>query len=439
MSGNIAKHVFVMAGTGSIGLIAIFMVDLLNFFYISALKNPSYTAAVAFAGSLGFILSAISIGSSIGISATVSRLIGAKKRGKARRYAATFLAVMLCIATLLAALNFIFSRQLVSLIGGKGEALEGAVLFLRILAPAFPLLCLVMAISGLLRSLGEANAAMRVTLSGAVCAAVLDPIFIFGLDLGLTGAALGTIFSRILICANGWYQLSKHDILAFPRLKEIKPALKAIAPIALPAIATNLATPVGNLFVTRTMSHFGNDAISALSVIERSVPICFAFIFALTGSIGPIIAQNFGARIFERVKETYRWALRFTLGCVALIWLIFFLNQNLLIKLFHIQGIGIPIIHFFCDYLVEGYAFLGLLFVSNTAFNNLGFAFYSTFFNWGRATLGTIPFVLIGFYWGPEGILTGMTAGMALFGTLAYFKAKNVIHNLHLRFPEALA
>ncbi|QCE35750.1 multidrug transporter [Acetobacteraceae bacterium] len=425
-----------MAGTGCIGLISIFLVDLLNFFYISALKNPSYTAAVAFAGSIGFILSAISIGSSIGVSATVSRLIGAKKRGKARRYAASFLAIVVVIAAILAALNFIFARPLVELIGGKGEALDGAVLFLRILAPAFPLLCLVMAISGLLRSLGEANAAMRVTLSGAVCAAILDPIFIFGLHLGLVGAALGTIFSRILICFNGWYHLRHHNVLAIPKLKDIKPALKTIAPIALPAIATNLATPVGNLFVTRTMSHFGNDAISALSVIERSVPVCFAFVFALTGSIGPIIGQNFGARIFERIKETYLWSLRFTLICVGLIWLFFFANQNFLIAIFHIQGVGVPLIHFFCNFLVGSYAFLGLLFVSNTAFNNLGFAFFSTLFNWGRATLGTIPFVMIGAHWGPEGTLAGMGAGMTLFGTLAYFKAKNVIENLSLRFPK---
>ena len=74
-------------------------------------------------------------------------------------------------------------------------------------------------------------------------------------------------------------------------------------------------------------------------------------------------------------------------------------------------------IAFFCAYGVSAWAFIACLFVANTAFNNLGFPVLATLFNWGRATLGTAPFVTVGAaYWGVEGGMMGIAAGSAIFG-----------------------
>ena len=72
---------------------------------------------------------------------------------------------------------------------------------------------------------------------------------------------------------------------------------------------------------------------------------------------------------------------------------------------------------FFCRFGASAWVFITCLFVANTAFNNLGFPLLAMLFNWGRATLGTIPFVTLGARWGGvEGAILGFAAGAAVFG-----------------------
>ncbi|MFA0071473.1 MATE family efflux transporter, partial [Vibrio breoganii] len=82
--------------------------------------------------------------------------------------------------------------------------------------------------------------------------------------------------------------------------------------IALPAIITNTATPIGNAIVTTGIAQYGEDFVAGFAVIGRLTPVCFAVIFALSGAVGPIIGQNFGAERMDRVKETLNNSLLVT-------------------------------------------------------------------------------------------------------------------------------
>ena len=93
------------------------------------------------------------------------------------------------------------------------------------------------------------------------------------------------------------------------------------------------------------------------------------------------------------------------------------LLSSQIVNLFSAEGETARLVIFFCTWGGAAWMALGCLFVANTAFNNLGFPIYSTIFNWGRATLGTIPFVTLGaHYWGPEGAQVVILAGATLFG-----------------------
>lgn len=111
VQGNIMRHVVVMAGTGAIGLMAVFLVDLLNFLYISHLHDPTLTAAIAFATSLSFVQSAVSLGMSIGLGASTGRLIGACRSHRARRQASAFLVVMVGVTLLLGCTTAFFAHR----------------------------------------------------------------------------------------------------------------------------------------------------------------------------------------------------------------------------------------------------------------------------------------------------------------------------------------
>ena len=120
-------------------------------------------------------------------------------------------------------------------------------------------------------------------------------------------------------------------------------------------------------------------------------PVAFGGLFALAGAIGPVLGQNWGAQRYDRMKQTLRDALNFTIVYVACVWLVLYLVRVPITDAFHAQELTAELVQFFC--LLSGFIwfFVGLVFVSNASFNNLGYPLLSTFFNWGRATLGMIP------------------------------------------------
>jgi Na+-driven multidrug efflux pump len=282
-----------------------------------------------------------------------------------------------------------------------------------------------MAFAGMLRAVGDARRAMYVTLFGGIATAILDPIFIFGLGLGVEGAAIVTVISRLVIAGVGLHgTVVIHDLVARPRLRDVISDLKPMMGIAVPAILTNLAAPVANAYSMRIFSQFGQETVAAFAIIDRITPVAFGVVFALSSVVGPIMGQNLGARLFERVKRVLTDSFAVSLVYVIFVWFLLWLAAPAIVSIFHAVGDTERLVTFFCNYGGALWLFLGAIFVSNAAFNNLGFPVLSTGFNWGRATLGTMPFVTLGaLHNGPEGGFVGLIAGASLFGVAAVVTA----------------
>ncbi|MBE7212308.1 MAG: polysaccharide biosynthesis C-terminal domain-containing protein [Gluconacetobacter diazotrophicus] len=423
-SGSVMRHTAVMAGTGAVGLVAVFAVDLLNLLYISLLGDKGLTAAIGFTGAVGGLQLAIAIGMSIGMGAAVSRLIGAERVDEARAVASSALAAMAAVMLAVGLLTVGFLHPILRGLGAGEAVLEPVRRYVSIVSPCLPLIVLGMGASSLLRAVGDARRSMTVTLWGAGVSACLDPVLILGLGsglhLGLTGAAISTVASRGVVAWLGVLGARRHGLLERPDWRRLLPDARQVGTVAAPAILTNLATPVGAAYTTHALAGFGVQAVAGQATIDRITPVAFAFVFALTGSVGPIMAQNLGAGLCGRVRDTLRSSLILVLGCVSLMWAILATLQDQVVALFSATGDAAVIIHLFCSLTVASFLWVGALFVANAAFNNLGFPLLSTLFNWGRASLGTIPFVTVGArHFGPVGVILGQAAGGVLFGTLA--------------------
>ncbi|MBV9829918.1 MAG: polysaccharide biosynthesis C-terminal domain-containing protein [Alphaproteobacteria bacterium] len=425
------RHVVVMAGTGAIGLIAVFAVDLLNLFYISLLGQRPIAAAVGFAGVVGFFQTSVLIGLAIGVGAVVARSIGAGTARAARHIAGSGLVLMVLVGLLVGLGSVALLTPILAALGASGETRSLAEVFLMISSPFLPLLAAGMCCSALLRCIGDARRAMNVTLLAAVATAVMDPILIFGLHLGLSGAAVSTVLSRCVLATLGWLGAARrHDLVARPSLRALAGDMATILHVAFPAVLTNLATPVGAAYVTRSMAAFGPDAVAGQATIGRISPVAFGLIYALSGAVGPILAQNVGAGRSDRVRQALRASFTFVLATVLVVWAILAAGQDLVVRAFFASGVTAELVHLFCSWLAAGFLFTGALFVANAAFNNLGYPVLATLFNWGRATLGTIPFVAYGARFGPAGLLVGQAAGSVIFGTLAVVTAFLVVGRL---------
>ncbi len=418
--GSIMRHVLTMSATGAIGLVSVFLVDVINLFYISLLGQQELAAAIGYASTIVFFTISVSIGFTIAATAITARAIGAGDEAAAKRKAATSLVYMVVLSILIVMITIPLLPVLLDVLGAKGETKEISLTFMQISIPSFPILGLGMCMSGLLRAKGDAKRAMYVTLSVGGAALILDPFFIFGLDLGINGAAIAIIFVRIfMLCVGLYYAVYVHNLIGVPKLSSLKNNLKPFMIIGIPAVLTQIATPIGNAYVTASIAEFGDDAVAGWAIVGRLMPLAFAAVFSLSGAVGPILSQNYGAQNFARVTKTMWDSLLFSLLYCLVIWIILALGWPFITQAFSAEADAEKLIRFFCLFVAGSFIFNGALFVANAAFNNLGFPIYSTVFNWGRATLGIIPFVWVGKAWGPEGVLAGWGLGGIVFGILS--------------------
>jgi len=438
-TGSIMRHVMIMSATGGVGLVAIFAVDLLSLLYVSWLGNVNFTAGVGYATAVMFFSTSINVGLMIGLIALVSRALGARERERARRLAGTTSAVAALVSLAFMIVIMLTLTPLLTLLGASGEALRVARDFLLIVMPSNILLGFGMALSGVLRAVGDARRSMFVTLSGGIATAILDPIFIFALGLGTNGAAIVTIFSRLIFCLVGLHGAVRiHNLIRRPRMLEIVEDAGLMVGIALPAVLTNIAGPVSGAFMTAVLAPFGDEAVAANAIVTRLVPVAFGFVFALSGAIGPIIGQNLGARMIERVRRTLIDGLFLSTLSVLIAWVILALARGGISTVFHASHETADLVSFFCLIIAGSWIFHGALFVANASFNNLGAPVLATAFNWGKATLGTVPFALLGVQWGGvKGALIGQGVGAVLFGLFGVYAAFRVVAKIERRWGQA--
>lgn len=429
LEGSLFRHITVMSLTASVGLMAVFIVDFVDMIFISMLGNAALAAAVGYAGAILFFTTSFSIGMAIAGGALVARALGRGDQDTARRLTTNALLYGVVLGVVFAGLVWTQLHTLTALLGAQDETQDLAVSYLAIIIPSMPLLMIGMMGGAILRAYGDARRAMFATVAGGVVNAVLDPILIFGLDLELVGAAWASVAARLTIAIVGVLPIiTSHGGLDRPTATGLRLDLIPVLGIACPAVLTQLATPIGQAYVTRAMAEFGESAVAGLAVISRVTPISFAVIFALSGALGPIIGQNFGAGRHARVSRAFREALLFIGIYVLVVSLLLFLLRGVLAELFQLQGIGVSLLYLFCGPLALLFVFNGVIFVGNSAFNNLGHPFYSTWINWGRHTVGTIPLVILGSaLFGAQGVLIGQAVGGVLFGLVAWRLAIRVI------------
>lgn len=333
---------------------------------------------------------------------------------------------------LFAALVWFNLRALAALMGATGDTLALAVHYLAIIIPSLPFLLVGMVGGAILRAHGDAKRAMMATVWGGIINAILDPILIFGLNLDLTGAAIASVVARVAMGVAAVLPIIKYyNGFERPTRATLHLDLRPIAAIAVPAILNQLATPIGQAYVTRAMSEFGEAAVAGMAIAARITPVAFGVIFALSGAIGPIIGQNFGAGQQDRVRGAFRDGMIFTAVVVVVVSALLFLLRPALVSLFALEeGVTLTIVFLFAGPLSLLFFFNGVIFVANAAFNNLGHPYYSTFINWARNTLGIVPFVLLGAGWfGAPGVLIGQYVGGAAFALIAWVLAIRVMNS----------
>lgn len=207
------------------------------------------------------------------------------------------------------------------MLGIDAATYEAARFFIWLALPFAVLQAAMQMSAQILRTAGDSRRALWVVLSGAATLAVADPLLIFVLDLGLQGAALAYALSKLTSACLGLYWVRRHVGLAM----SIKPALlrmhaRRTFKIALPAMAANLATPVGLAYVVSSVAAYGTSALAAMAVLDRVLQFAYFAFFAQPSALAPVLGQNIGAHLDTRVHRTMVFARRLVVVYGLLIW-----------------------------------------------------------------------------------------------------------------------
>ena len=418
ITGSTMGHVVRMTLTSAVGITFVFIVDAANLFWISQLGDPRLMAAIGFAFAIQFFSVSSGVGLMIASTALISKRIGNGDAEGARDEATAAMIITIAVQAAVAFLIILFRWELLELAGAEGETRDLAARYLLITLPSLAIMAIGLVGSAALRAHGDGKRAMYVTLFSGFCAIFIDPALIVWADLGLDGAAYAIlIFRTILALLAIYFTMRVHRLFARPKLVTVLKNLKPFMTIAMPAMIAQMSTPFGGYLLTAFMAQFGDSAVAAWAVVNRLYVVAFGGIFSLSGAIGGIFGQNYGAKLYDRLWSTYRDAVIFCLGYAVVAWALLALATPMIIDGFGLTGQGATVLRAFTIHVGWAQGIMGLVYVTNAAFNTLGHPRRSMIVNWSRDGLFLLPLAYLSTYaWGAPGVLYGQAMAGSLVG-----------------------
>ena len=408
---NIVDRIFVGRGVGSLAIAA---------------------TTVAFPIMLVFMAVAMLIG--IGATALISIRLGQKKKEEAEKVAGNAAVMLLVLPSILAVIYLLFPEPILRLFGASAEVLPYARDFAHIIMMGAPLGSISFGMNNFIRAEGNPRLAMLTQIIGAVINGVLNYIFIFKLGLGIKGSALATVsgqlFSAIWVLS---YFLSGRSLVKI-RLKNLIPQIPILAgimSIGFAPFAMQIASSIQQSILNKTLQVYGGDlALSAVGIIMSILTLLFMPIVGLSQGAQPLIGFNYGARQYDRVKETMKIAVIAGTGIALTGYLAIHIWPAQIVGLFSKGDTALTDMtsHAMKVFLAL-FPVVGFQIVCSNYFQAVGKPVQSTILSLSRQVLLFIPLLLIlPHFWGINGVwrTAPIADGLSvlLTATLIYLEMK---------------
>ena len=304
-------------------------------FFVGRIDTTS-VASIGIVFSVMTLLQALGFFLGHGSGIMLSTMLGKKEILKARQYASTAFFLSLITGIILAALGLFFSDSIAGLLGATSTTLKNASDYLRIILIGSPFILSSFVLNNHLRYQGSAVYSMAGIMSGSILNIIIDPVFIFRLNMGVKGAALATVISQIVgfcVLLTGTYQKEnlRLSIRCFKPQSEI---LKNIVFNGLPSLSRQGVMTVGNICLNYASGQYGDAVVAGMSVFNRVLFLGMAVIIGIGQGFQPVCAFNHGAGNNRRVYEGYKFTVYLSTAFITLFGIVTFIFAPQLISLF---------------------------------------------------------------------------------------------------------
>jgi len=372
---------------------------------------PLTTSCVAIALLLG-----------IGSAAAFNLSMGEGKKDKAVYYAGNSVTMLFLMGTVLGIITQIFLTPLLRFFGSPDNVLDYARTYTRITSIGFPFLILSNGCGHLIRADGSPKYAMICNLSGAIINTILDPIFMFGLNMDMAGAALATVIGQVVAFLMAVFYMRRFKTVKILR-KHLIPHWEYTGRIfglgAAPAF-NQTAMMVVQIVMNKSLTYYGANSVFGESVplacagiVNKVNMVFFSVIIGISQGMQPIASFNYGAKQYDRVKRVFKTALRAGLIASIVAFLLFQLIPRQIISLF---GAGSETYLAFAEAYFRIYMFFTFINcvqpISSNFFTAIGKPKKGVFISLTRQIVFLLPLILVfPLIWGINGIMyAGPTA-----------------------------
>ena len=317
----VSKLIATLAIPTVISMLVTAIYNIADTFFVSHISMEA-SAAVGIVFPIMSIIQACGFTLGMGAGSLVSIRLGQKRNEEANVIASTAFFSALGIGILITIFGNLFSSQFLSLVGASEAVLPYAQAYARYIFWGAPFMCASFVLNNVLRSEGKAFFSMIALTSGGVLNIALDPLFIYGLHLGISGAAIATLVSQFVsFCILLSWFLRKKAVchMSIRNFTLRKGVLAKVAWTGVPSLARQGLASVATILLNTAAGQYGDAAIAGMSITTKIVMFVASIMIGIGQGFSPVSGYNYGAKRYDRVKQAYRFML--TSGfCIMLVF-----------------------------------------------------------------------------------------------------------------------
>ena len=395
---EVKKAVMEMAIPTIISSLIVVIYNMADTFFVSQLSTSA-------SGAVGVMFSAMSmiqaIGFTLGMGSGnhISRSLGNRDEERAGVFAATAFYTAAIIGVGILAVGTLFSRQLVFFLGATETIAPYAQDYARYILIGAPFMMTSFVMNNILRSQGNAVFAMVGITVGGILNMILDPLLIFGLDLGISGAAIATMVSQIISFCILLYQCNARPDCIKIQLSKFRPSGKVYGEIlhaGLPSFCRQGLASAAAVILNFAAGPYGDAAIAAMSIVTRFMMFINSSLIGFGQGFQPVCGFNFGAERYDRVLEAFWFCVKVAVIMLTVFGIVSFGISRPIITAFRredLQVIEIGTLALRLQLLTM--PFQAWVIMVNMLTQSIGYGFRASLVAMGRQGLFLIPALLI--------------------------------------------
>ena len=439
--GSIPELIKKMALPAAIGLFFQAMYNVTDAYYVGQL-SVNALAGVSITFPIYFLI--ISIGSGLGIAANAltARARGEKNIEYAKKIATQAILFSIVLSIFASIIGLATSTFIFQLIGAKGEVLTNAVLFMNMTYYGLVFYFLTMVLNGLLNSIGDTKTFGYVLFFGFFLNIILDPVFMYGWfgapKMGVAGVAFATNITQLILTSILFLKVLKNELIE----KRINPILNVWVKLlsqGIPVSMSQASVSMGFLIVTKFVSDFGENALATFGIGIRVDQLVVLPAIGIGIAVVSITGQNFGAKKFDRIKETYKKALEYASVFLIVGILAVFIFADKLAAIFTTSKTVTDMTTEYLRLTALGYLSTAIIIISSSALQGLTKAHLSLVLTILRFFIISIPAIMIFAYFlnlRETGIWIAMLVSSIIVAVFSYFYIIRVIKQTELSVKE---